>query len=195
MFERWSRYKTGAIVVSICLLAVGILMAVYPEISALTVCVALGILCIAAGAYCLMRYFKLGIAGMLFRFDLMMGLCCVIVGMLFLLHPNGAAALMPIALGIYLLIGGVTDIQFATEMRRLGAEGTTLALILAIARTVFAVFLLVNPFTGAKAVMIFAGISLMASGIQGLYTVCCVTRAIKNGIGTEVIEGKWTPIE
>lgn len=192
MRETWKRFKTFAIVVSCCMLALGLLMVIYPRVSALTVCVLLGILCLVAGGYSLVRYFRLGVFGAFFRFDLTFGICCIIVGVLFLAHPNGAAALMPIALGIYLLIAGVTDIQLSAELRGLGG-GWVLSLILSILDVIAALLLLFNPFEGVSAVMIFAGASLIISGIQGLYTVICITKSLKDDI--KFVEGKWTPVE
>ena len=51
MKEMWRQFRKGAIVVSCGMLALGILMALWPDISALTVCIAFGIFCIVAGVY------------------------------------------------------------------------------------------------------------------------------------------------
>ena len=59
----WKRFQVGAIVVSACMLVLGIIMLVWPEISAITVCMILGALCVVAGVYKLVRYFRIGFAG------------------------------------------------------------------------------------------------------------------------------------
>ena len=45
----WKKFQVCAIAVSVCMLILGIVMLVWPEISAVTICVILGALCAAAG--------------------------------------------------------------------------------------------------------------------------------------------------
>lgn len=80
MKEMWRQFRKGAIVVSCGMLALGILMALWPDISALTVCIVFGIFCIVAGVYAMVRYFKLGVAGIFFRSDLSFGICSILGG-------------------------------------------------------------------------------------------------------------------
>lgn len=90
MKETWKQLKKGAVGVSCCMLALGILTILWPDISALTVCIILGIFCIAEGIYMIVRYFKLGLAGIFFRSDLFFGICSILLGTLLLIHPYGA---------------------------------------------------------------------------------------------------------
>ena len=102
MKELWKRFQVGAVVVSACMLILGIVMLVWPDISAMTVCVILGILCAVAGVYKLVRYFRLGFAGVFFRFDLGAGILYILAGLLLLLHPQDAMTILPMAAGIYI---------------------------------------------------------------------------------------------
>ena len=63
MKEMWRQFRKGAIVVSCGMLALGILMALWPDISALTVCIVFGIFCIVAEVYAMVWYFKLAWQG------------------------------------------------------------------------------------------------------------------------------------
>ena len=47
----WKKFQVSAIAVSVCMLILGTVMLVWPEISAVTICVILGALCAAAGVY------------------------------------------------------------------------------------------------------------------------------------------------
>ena len=49
MKELWKRFKVGAIAVSVCMLVLGLVMLIWPEISGMTVCMILGVLCVGAG--------------------------------------------------------------------------------------------------------------------------------------------------
>lgn len=191
MKETWKRFRIGAIAVSCCMLALGILMILLPDISALTVCIILGIFCIAAGTYAIVRYFKLGLAGIFFRSDLTFGCCSILLGMLLLLHPYGSVTFLPIAAGFFMIIGSVVDIQVSVEMRRFQFRKWGLMMALGIINIIFAFLLLINPFQGAEILMIFVGISLIADSVQNFYSVFCISKAIKASKDDRIIDVEW----
>lgn len=194
MKEVWKQFRVGAIVVNCCMLALGLLMVIWPGVSALTVCIVLGILCIAMGIYELVRYFKLGLAGLFFRYDLSLGICGVLAGILLLLHPHGAMVLLPIAAGLYIIIGSILNIQVSVEMRRIGLGNWVAVLILGIIDLVFAMFLLMNPFEGAAALMILAGITLIVGGIQNFYLIYCISKAVKAVRNNKIVDVEWSVV-
>lgn len=51
MKESWKRFRRLSLVISFCMLALGIVMVIWPEISAVAVCCVLGIICLATGIY------------------------------------------------------------------------------------------------------------------------------------------------
>lgn len=191
MKEMWRQFQKGAIAVSFCMLALGILMVLWPDISALTICIILGIFCIAAGVYAMVRYFKLGVAGFFFRSDLSFGICSILLGVLLLLHPYGAMIFLPIAAGFFMIIGSVLDIQVSIEMRRLHFGNWGVMLILGIINIIFAFLLLMNPFQGASVLVIFVGISLVVDSIQNFYSIYCISKAIKASKSNQIIEVEW----
>ena len=191
----WKRFQTGAIAVSVCMLILGIVMLVWPEISAMTVCVILGILCALAGVYKLVRYFRLGFAGVFFRFDLGAGILYILAGLLLLLHPQDAMTILPMAAGIYILFGSVMDIQIAVEMHRFGLGNWVLSLILGILDTLLGFYLLFNPFSGASALMMAIGICLIIGSIQSLYSIFCITKVIRESKKDRIIDVEWSPMD
>lgn len=188
MKETWKRFRMGAIAVSCCMLALGILMILWPDISALTVCILLGIFCIVAGAYAIVRYFKLGVAGIFFRSDLTFGIFSILLGLLLLMHPYGGVTFLPIAVGFFMIIGSVVDIQVSVEMHRLQFRNWGLTLALGIVNIIFAFLLLINPFQGAAVLMVFVGVSLIIDSIQNFYSVFCISKAIRASKNDRVID-------
>ena len=181
MKEKWKQFRLWAIVISICMLILGVLMLIWPRISALAVCCILGAVCIAAGIYEIVRYFNLGVIGLFFQHDLLLGIFSILTGVLLLIHPLGAAAFLPIVAGIYIVMGSIFDIQISVEMRRIGAGNWIAALVLGITGIILAFFLILNPFEGISALMIYIGISLIIGSIQSLYIVHCISSAVKAG--------------
>lgn len=193
MKEKWKQFRIWAIVISICMLVLGVLTLIWPKISAVAVCYILGVVCIGAGVYEIVRYFELGFVGLLFQHDLVLGIFSILAGVLLIIHPIGAAAFLPIVAGIYIVMGSIFDIQIAVEMRRMGIKTWIPSLILGIVGAVFAFFLILNPFDGVTALMIYVGVSLIIGSIQSIYTVHCISRAVKVYKTDDVIEVDWTP--
>lgn len=147
---------------------------------------------IGVGELC--RYFSLGVAGLFFKFDLAIGLVNILLGILLLLHPLDAIVFLPIAAGLFILIGSSFDIQLAVEMHHLGAKHWWLTMALGILSTIFAFFLIFDPFNGTTALMIFAGISLIVSSIESFYLIVCISKAVKSSKDDDIIDVTWTAL-
>lgn len=194
MKETWKKFKCWAIIISCCVLLLGGLMVARPDMSALVLCYLLGALCLVIGIGGLCRYFSLGVAGLFFKIDLAMGLVNILLGILLLLHPLDAMLFLPIAAGIFILIESTFDIQLSIEMHRLGVKQWWLSLVLGVLSTIFAFFLILDPFDGTAALMIFAGISLIVSSIESFYLIFCISKAVKSSKDDDVIDVTWTEL-
>ena len=148
--ETLKRYRLWAIVVSCCMIVLGAAMILRPDISALAVCYLTGALCIAMGVCEIARYFSIGVIGILFRFDLIVGILSTLAGVLLLAHPTGALTVLPIILGFYIIIDSVFSIQAAVELRRFGLGSWGLNLLLGIVGAVLGVLMILDPFDGAE---------------------------------------------
>lgn len=185
------KYKTGAIILSVLTIALGVVMIIWPDISALTACYLTGAICIAMGIYELVRYFELGLAGVLFRFDLGIGIFSILAGVILICHPMGAMTVLPIILGVYIIISGIFSIQTSTELRIFGYSSWWTSLVLGIIGVLLGVFMIFDPFTGAAALMIYIGISLLVTGIQSIYTIICLSKAFKCDGHQKIIDAVW----
>ena len=193
MKEKWKQFHLWAIMMSICMLVLGVLTIIWPRISAVAVCYILGAVCIGTGIYEIVRYFKLGFIGLFFRYDLALGIFSILAGILLVIHPLGAATFLPIVAGIYIVMGSIFDIQVSVEMRRIGIGNWVLSLVLGIIGTIFAFFLILNPFDGISVLMIYIGISLIIGSIQNLYIIHCISSAVKASRNDTIIDVTWTP--
>ncbi len=200
MNEKWMRIRRWLIGISCCSLALGIIMVLWPQISVTVLCWILGLLSIGVGIYELTRYSQLGFAGLFFRLDFVLGLCNIAIGIILLL-PFGGSVFFPFAVGLYVLISSIFNIQLAINLSKYRMGPWISTLILGIIGVVFSVFLFVDPFKGATALMIFIGVSLVFNGVQGLCDVTCLTKAIKISEGpkpngeSDVIDVEWTRVE
>lgn len=200
MSEKWKRIRKWLIGVSCCSLALGIIMVIWPQISATVLCWILGLLSISVGIYEITRYSQLGFAGLFFRLDLILGICNILIG-IGLLLPFGSTTFLPFAAGLYVLVGSIFNIQLALNVSRYRMGSWITTLVLGIVGLIFSIFLFVDPFQGTAALMIFMGVSLMLNGVQGLYDAACLSKAIKISDGpkiddkSEVVDVEWRRME
>lgn len=194
MNEKWKSFRRWLIGISCCALILGIVMVIWPQISATALCWTLGILSIGVGIYEIIRYFQLGIVGLFFRLDLILGICNILIG-IFLVLPFSGSTILPLAAGLYVLEGSIFNIQLAISMSKYNLGSWIATLLLGIAGLIFSIFLFVDPFQGTTALMIFMGVSLMLNGVQGLYDVACLSKAIRISSGPKVIDAKWESVE
>lgn len=195
MKELWKRFQIGAIAVSVCTLVLGLVMLFFPEISWMTLCIILGLVCVLTGIYKLVRYFQLGFAGVFFRFDLGTGILSCLAGLLLLLRPQDALRLLPMAAGIYILSGSVLDVQLAVEMRRFRLGSWLPSLLLALVNTVLGFYLLFDPYSGGSLLMNIIGICLILGSAQNLYIVLCIRHAVRDAKGNRIVDVEWEPID
>ncbi len=184
-------YKTLAIVLSVVTMALGLVMICWPNISAVAICYLMGAVCIVVGIYEIIRYFDLGLIGVLFRYDLFLGIMSVLAGILLVLHPDGGVVILPVVLGFYIILASVFSIQISTEARHFGFSGWWGALLLGIAGAILGVLMILDPFRGAAALMVFTGISLLVTGVESIYAIICISKVFRSSGHQKIIEASW----
>ena len=192
MFEKFAEIPvaTGITLVLIAIFGV-VTMCTITKVKWDAKMLAYGALCIAMGVCEIARYFSIGVIGILFRFDLIVGILSTLAGVLLLAHPTGALTVLPIILGFYIIIDSVFSIQAAVELRRFGLGSWGLNLLLGIVGAVLGVLMILDPFDGAAALMIYMGVSLLLAGVESIYTVICLSRAFKSDAHQRVIDAVW----
>lgn len=195
MMDTLKRYRNWAIGLSAGMALLGLVLILWPETSAITVCWLLGALCLALGVCQIARYCRLGALGVLFRFDLGGGILGVLAGLLLLLHPAGALMVLPVIGGFYILVEGVFTLQAAVELQRFGLPRWGLTLGLGVLDLLLGFLLILDPFEGAAALMIYLGISLLVTGVSGIYTVISAARAFQSDGHRRIIDAQWRDVD
>ena len=189
MAQTWKHIRIWAVILSLCVLALGVVLIVWPDVSALAVCIILGICCIGIGIVDIVRYIKLGLYGIFFRYDLILSICSILVGLLILVRSSSAVTFLPIAVGVYLIIGSVLCIQLAIELHQFHGGGWLLAMIWGIIGLVLAFMLLLDPFT-ERPPDDLCRISLDNIRVQELYLLISIS-ALWKGANANVQEPEW----
>lgn len=154
---------------SLLLCVLGLVMIIWPALSARIVCYLFGGVMIFYGATKLWGYFSRDIYRLAFQFDLALGILLCIMGLILILHPNAIIAVLPVVIGLIVLIDGVFKVQTAFDAKRFGLREWWLILLGAVLCIGLGLLLLSDPFEGSSWLMVLVGIALMVDGVQNLF--------------------------
>lgn len=181
--------KIGYIVVSSLLCVLGILLMIFPELSAEAIGVISGIMLLVFGAVKLVGYFSKDLYRLAFQYDLAFGILLIALGVMILIRPESLMAFICITLGLYILADGLFKIQIAAQAKRFGIRVWWLILIFAVAAAICGLVLMLRPGAGSRLLMVLLGLSLLSEGILNLGTVITAVKIIKNQ-QPDIIEGE-----
>ena len=104
--------------------------------------------------------------------DLVIGVVCISTGCYILLKMEYMLEIIPFAMGIVALLGGIVKIQSAMDLKKLGAVRWYIMLIWALVLLAMGAILVANPFDEQqKVVVILTGASLLTDGIGNLVSI------------------------
>lgn len=175
--ELIKKAKWAYITISAIMILLGVLLICYPQLSLLTVCTVIGVMVTVFGVVKLIGYFSKDLFRLAFQFDFALGIFALISGVLMLLHPAGIMQIVPVLIGMTVLIDGSFKLQTALDAKRFGLRSWWGILLLAILTCAGGLFLMLNPFDGAAALMILLGATLIIDGVQNVLVVACTVRA------------------
>ena len=159
--------KLGYIVTSLVLCGMGVLLVVWPGLSARVLCRAAGILLLICGAIKLVGYFSRDLYRLAFQFDLAFGLLSAVMGFLLLLDAEGVIRTLHVIIGVIALADGLFKLQTALDARRFGLTRWWMIAVTALVSALFGLLLVADPFAGAAALMTMMGLTFSA-GIGGI---------------------------
>lgn len=182
--------KTGCIVASVLLMALGVLLIVLPDLSISLVGIVAGAMLIALGILKLMGYFSRDMYQLAFQYDLAFGLLLVALGVLLLMQPNRAMHFLCLIVGISIAADGLLKFQTALEARRFGLGSWWLIMALGILAGVIGIVTAFRPAQSAQVLMVLMGISLLAEGALNLCVSLCAVKIIR-AAQPDVIEAEF----
>lgn len=174
--------KIAYITISILMLVLGGILLIWPEISLSLLCMLIGVVTLVFGIVKLIGYFSNDLYRLAFQFDFASGILSMLIGGLFLIHPEHMAAILPTIMGVFILVDGVLKIQTAVDARAFGFSSWWMIIFLAAATGICGFLLIWKPFEGAVAMMMLLGVTLLIDGIQNLWVVLYSVKSDKKRI-------------
>ncbi|MBR6890155.1 MAG: DUF308 domain-containing protein [Clostridia bacterium] len=170
--------KTGYIVLSLALCALGIGLMLKPDVSVTAIGIIVGCVLIAFGVVKLIGYFSKDLYRLAFQFDLAFGLLLLALGAAVVFRPGLAMGTLCVILGVEIIADGLFKIQTALDARRFGLGSWWLILALAVLAGAIGVMMIVCPAEGAMALAMLLGASLLAEGALNLGVALCAVKII-----------------
>lgn len=187
--------KASFAVTSIVYIAGGLCLLIWPGISMVTLCTALGIVSILQGVVRLAGYFSRDLYRLAFQFDLAVGILSIAVGLGLILHSRDVVSFLPTLTGAFILVDSILRLQTAVDAKLFGMQKWWVILVLSIAGGVLGMLLLLRPSAVGRVLARLIGASLMIYGGENLL-VCSYTIKIPRHSHSEdgVIDVEYTEI-
>ena len=176
------RAKIMAVTLSTAFVSLGILMILFPQISANVVWIMIGTVLIISGIFKLIGYFTQDPYRLAFQFDFALGVLSITVGIVMIACINNALAFFSVIIGIVICTDNVFRLQTSIEAKRFGFVYWWVIFLFTILSGFTGIFLITFPFEGTKAVMIATVVTLTISGLQNLCSTLYLVRSVKKEI-------------
>lgn len=178
--------KWNLILLAVIFIALGIVLIFWPGATMKTICYLLAAMLLAIGVVSLINYLRKDISGIIYRYDLVVGLCAILGGILVIVKVDKLTDLIPAVLGFLVTMSGIMKMQNSVDMLRLGHGTWHVAFAMAIVNIVAGIVLLMNPFEAAQILIMCLGIALVYSGITDLYVTISISRRLSR-LKTEIV--------
>lgn len=134
-----------SLITSIIFVIIGLFLFIKPDTTIVTISYLFGGALALLGLINVVKYFLNDFGVNPFDFNLVYGVLLIIGGLFLILKPNLLASLLPIILGIWIVINGVTKFQYALILKGLDKDDWKYTLLIAILTLAWGIILLVNP--------------------------------------------------
>ncbi len=171
--------KWNLIAGSLLMAAAGILMMIFPNTEFLTLTFVLGALLCAVGLIIVISYCVRKMDLSFFRYDLVLGLGLVLLGVFAFLKAKEIAGFVPVFLGFLITFSGILKLQNALNLLRVDSRSWAFVLVFAILGIALGVVLILNPFNADMLRMRLNGAGLIFSGVTDLLTTVFIGRCIR----------------
>lgn len=173
-----------------CILS-GIVLFVWPDMSARIVCMVLGAILVLMGVIYLVSFFSAPPGTFMKQIHLALTIVFVVIGVWILLKPDFVISLIPVIVGIILILHGLYDLQQAVYLGRAKYRFWWLALVFAGLTIALGGVLLWNPFEAMSVAIKVIGIFLVFDGLSDLWIFSMarrITRQIREAVAESMEE-------
>lgn len=171
MLSIWKDVRQNYSMSSFITFILGIILIVWPDLSGALMCYMLGGALILMGVVQLITYYRGQREGFYSKFNMMMGIVLVLLGIWICAKPNIILGLIPVVLGFVLLLHAFQDLSYTIDIKNAGVERWWVALAATLITFVLGIFLVLHPLLAFEMAMIYVGIGLVYNGVSDLVLI------------------------
>lgn len=178
-----------SIVSTLVILSFGILLYAFPGTVIKSITIGLGVIFMVIGIIPIINYFRFRSSGLTTTFSFMMGVFCIVVGLILLLNENILGTIIPIITGVWMIINSINRIAIAMDLRDDNVSIWSITLIYAIITLIVGVLLILDPVNGGRLVTKTIGIIICVYSLIDLVNLVTlkvkanqVVKTVKNEI-------------
>lgn len=143
---------------TLVMLLFGILLFIFPETVIKSVAIAMGVIFIMIGVIPIINYFRFRATGFTTTFSFLLGIFCIVAGLILLMNENILGTIIPILTGVWMIINSINRISISMDLRDDKIPFWVITFIYAILTLVVGVLLILDPVNGGKLVTKTIGI-------------------------------------
>lgn len=179
------KLKWNVIISSVIYVALGVILLIWPEMTAKNICYVVGVISIAVGVVNLIDYIRKDYSVDEYRYNLVYGMVFILLGIFIFVKVETVISIIPVLLGFAVTISGLLKFQNAVDLVRMKYSGWGIVMIVSILNIAFGIVLIMNPFASAMILFICIGIGMIYSGVSDLIATIMLSRSIKS-VGREI---------
>lgn len=169
MRHLWRTLRETAALGALGFALLGLILLLWPGISAVVVCRAVGLALLLYGGIQCIQLLRLSGRTPLGTAALVLNLVITAAGIWVLAEPEAVLSMIPILTGIILLFHGIQDVAGALNLRRDGYPRWWVALVIGIVTALFGVLLFVYPFEAVEVTFRVIGVFLLCDGLSDFW--------------------------
>lgn len=189
---RVKKMNLTSIIFSIIFILIGAFLLARPEDAIHLVSYALGIILLVWGVISVVQFFSNKESQSYLEFGFIVGVFVLIFGIIILIKPDTIASIIPLLLGIWMLINGVTKLSYSLTLNK--NRNAASSIIISLIIVILGILLIFNPFAGAKKIVQILGIIIIIYSVLDLLECLAIKTVIKKETKTkteEIIEAEY----
>ncbi len=173
--------NTSRFISSLIYIAMGLVLIIYPTVIGDTICYMLSGAAVVVGVLQIIGYAMTTVETRVLENNngLAFGIILILLGVFICVKKELVISMIPFILGFMIALKGVTGLQNAVNLRRVGYGSLKGGLISSVIIMIFGVIMMMNPFSTAKVLSIMIGVGLLVSGAADLAANVMMTRMLK----------------
>lgn len=156
------------------MLLFGILLFIFPETVIKSVAISMGVIFIMIGVVPIINYFRFRARGFSTTFSFMMGIFCIVAGLVLLMNENILTTIIPIITGVWMIINSINRISISMDLRDDQIPFWVITFIYAILTLITGVLLILDPVNGGRLVTKSIGIIIVIYSIIDIINLILV---------------------